>query len=67
MGRPSSRAVSKPFGDDNLYIQERLLPRSATRRAAGQLRHPGDEGVIFGAPVQDDFVFRHDPPPASLN
>src|SRR4051812_36081897 len=55
-----------PLLNHELGIRQGLLPGEAVSRTAGQLRHLGDEGVIFSAPIKNDLVFRHSTPSASL-
>ena len=47
----------QPLVDHSFDIGQRFLPGSAIGGAAGQFRYFGDEGVIFVAPIQNDFVF----------
>src|SRR5687768_3330496 len=45
-----------PLRCDHLDVRQRLARRSTIRRAAGELRYLGDEGVVVLTPVDDDLV-----------
>src|SRR5262249_28731599 len=55
-----------PLLDDGFHILQRLHARTAVCSASGQLWDFRDERFVLGAPVEDDLVFRHSIPPASL-
>ena len=48
-----------PFLDDQVGILEGNLPGRPISRTARQLWHLGDEGLVFIAPIDDNFVLRH--------
>ena len=55
-----------PFLDDGFHVLQSLNARTAIRGAPGQLGHLRDERLVFGAPVEDDLVFRDSSPSDSL-
>lgn len=48
-----------PKVDNGFCVDDSFLPRRSVSCTPGQIRHFGDERIIFVAPVQDDFVAGH--------
>src|SRR4051812_6979364 len=55
-----------PFLHYDFHVLESFQAGIAVRGAPGQLRDFRDKRVVLGAPVEDDLVFRHWIPPATL-
>src|ERR1017187_3726927 len=65
-GPPEFARGFQPLGDHDFGVGKGFLPRAAVGRAASQFRHFRDKRLILVAPVQDDLVFGHSAPSASL-
>jgi hypothetical protein len=55
-----------PILDHSFHILKSLNASATIRGTSWQFRDLRDESLVFGAPVQDDLVFRHSSPSASL-